>query len=234
VWAEPGARVLDDIVNAIARHRGVRVAFANTHLLYHAIRDRRLARSLSRFVVLNDGVGLTLASRFACGAGFPDNLNGTDFTPRLLAAAPAGSRIFLYGARPRVVAEVASRIEAHYPHLQMCGARDGFGDSAENILPEMVKARPDVVLVALGNPGQEAFISHCAQSLPATTFVGVGALFDFMAGAVSRAPRWMRKIRMEWLYRLAHEPRRLWRRYTVEIAVVALALVLYRVRQGQS
>ncbi len=232
VRAEAGTRVLDDIISATSRHRGVRVAFANTHLLYHAIRDRRFARSLSSFVLLNDGIGLTLASKFACGAGFPENLNGTDFTPRLLAAAPSGARIFLYGARARVVSEVSRRIGARYPHLQICGIRDGFSGSTDTIFAEMADAKPDIVLVALGNPNQEAFIAHCAARMPETTFVGVGALFDFLAGAVRRAPRWMRAAKLEWLYRLAQEPGRLWKRYTIEIAVIALALVLYRMRQG--
>jgi alpha-1,3-mannosyltransferase len=204
--------------------RPLRVAFANTHLLYCAVREPGFAHDLQSFYIVNDGVGIALMSRLACGAGFSENLNGTDFTPRLLSAMPWGTRVFLVGARPDVVARVQHGIAQRWPQLDVCGCRDGF-EGSELALQELDGLNPDVVLVAMGNPGQEQWILRAAERHPNTVFVGVGALFDFLTGTVPRAPVLWRRMRLEWAFRLLREPRRLWRRYTVEI-LVALAAIL--------
>lgn len=202
------------------------MAFANTHLLYHVLKSRDLADALSNFVILNDGIGLTLTAQFVCGAGFPENLNGTDLTPRLLSAAPSGAKIFLYGARPEVIERAAMKIATDHTQIVVCGAQHGYAQEREDVLlAKIERAAPQIVLVALGNPRQERFIARAAERLPRVTFIGVGALFDFIAQAAPRAPRWMRTLKLEWLFRLSREPRRLWRRYTVELVVVAAELL---------
>lgn len=226
VRAEPATHVLNELTDAISQGDGRRVAFANTHLLYHVLKSRDLAETLSSFVVLNDGIGLTVTARLICGAGFPENLNGTDLTPRLLSAAPSGAKLFLYGARPEVITRAATKIAADHAQLVVCGAQHGYAQECEEtLLAKIELAAPQIVLVALGNPKQERFIARAAERLPKATFIGVGALFDFMAQAAPRAPRWMRTLRLEWLFRLSREPRRLWRRYTVELIVVATELL---------
>lgn len=213
-----------DIVNAVLSKTPLRVAFANTHLLYCAVRNTAFAEALRPFYIVNDGVGLTLLTRLSCGRGYPDNLNGTDFTPRVLAALPWGVRVLLVGARPDVAARAAARVARRWPHLDVCGWRDGF-DGAEDALGDVESLKPDLVLVAMGNPYQEQWIARAAQMHPRAVFMGVGALFDFIAGAAPRAPEQVRQLRMEWAFRLAHEPRRLWRRYTIEVLVVLAALL---------
>jgi len=230
VQAQSAALTLNILVEAVRQRVGVSVAFANTHLLYHALRDRGLAAALKRFLILNDGVGINVAAQLACGSGFPENLNGTDFTPRLLAAAPAGSRVYLYGAAAGVNTATVQVVKARYPHLEVCGHRDGHtaAEGEARLLADMANAAPDLVLVALGNPLQEAFIARAAPLLPTVTFVGVGALFDFMTATAPRAPPWMQAASIEWLFRLRREPNRLWRRYSVELFVVAFALARAR------
>ncbi|MES1200000.1 MAG: WecB/TagA/CpsF family glycosyltransferase [Pseudomonadota bacterium] len=230
VRAEPAEHALDIILCALETKSGLRVAFANTHLLYHALTNRQLQEMLGSFLVLNDGVGLELAARIACGEGFPDNLNGTDFVPRLLASTPAGKRVYLYGARDEVAANAASALARFNPHLSICGFQHGYTQQLDEaaIIGEIARLEPDIVLVALGNPYQEAWIARAAPHIPQATLIGVGALFDFMAGSVTRAPKWIQFARLEWLFRLAREPRRLWRRYTIEIIVVAFALLCAR------
>ena len=230
VRAETAAGALNYLSQSITNRTGVRVAFANTHLLYHAIKDRELARALKDFLVLNDGVGMSLASHLACGAGFPENLNGTDFTPRLLAAAPSGTRVYLYGGRAPVADRARVQIAKSYPHLILCGARHGYCEQLADpaAIEDLTRLRPDLVLVALGNPRQENFITLLSHHLPEATFVGVGALFDFIAGEAPRAPNWMRQAKLEWLFRLAREPTRLWRRYTIETLVVTASLLRSR------
>lgn len=211
--------MVKDIVAAVREHRAMRVAFANTHLLYCAARDPGLARELKAFCIVNDGVGVDLLSRIATGERFPENLNGTDLTPRVLDALPDGSRIFLLGATPDVAVAAARRIAERWPGLLVCGVRDGYAGLAEAI-EEVARASPDLVLVAMGNPLQERLIADCSRRRE-SVFIGVGALFDFIAGAAPRAPAAWRRLRLEWLFRLLREPKRLWRRYTIEVLVLA-------------
>jgi exopolysaccharide biosynthesis WecB/TagA/CpsF family protein len=218
-----------DIVSAIARRQQLCIAFANTHLLYCALKEPAFAEALGRFYMVNDGVGMTLFSRLACGVGFKENLNGTDFTPLLLSQLPAGARVFLVGAAPQVAARAAQRLECEWPDLSVCGFRDGFAGS-ESALDDIGAIAPDLVLVAMGNPLQERWMTRAMARAPQTVFMGVGAWFDFMVGAVPRAPSSVRRLGLEWAFRLAQEPRRLWRRYTVEILVILAALASSSVR----
>lgn len=229
VRADTGKRAISDILAAVERHQPMHVAFANTHLLYCALQDRTLADALSRFYVLNDGVGISLMSRLCCGAGFPENLNGTDFSPRLLSALPAGAIVYFAGSKPAVVRAAAARARELWPHISICAARDGY-DQLDVAIEEIAWLQPDLVLAAMGNPLQEQWIERCARRVRGGVFMGVGAWFDFLAGAAPRAPQAWQAARLEWLYRLLHEPARLWKRYTVEIAVVLYALLRRRSR----
>lgn len=227
VRVRTAAGALEDVLEALRQRRPLRVAFANTHLVYCALRDPDFARLLQSFYIINDGVGVNVLARLTCGEGFRENLNGTDFTPALLAALPPGTRVYLVGARPHVIAAAAEQIAARWPHLQLCGARDGYA-GLSHAESEIVAAAPDLVLAAMGNPLQERWIAAAAVAAPTATFIGVGALFDFLAGAAVRAPVAVRRLRLEWAFRLAQEPDRLWRRYTLEVAYVAAALLLRR------
>jgi beta-1,4-glucosyltransferase len=194
------------------------VAFANTNLTNFAAANGRLAEQLDKFVVLNDGIGLSLGARMVYGRWvFPDNLNGTDFTPLLIDALPRGTRVFLYGGRPHVVREMARHLGA-VGHITVAGFADGYSPrSGDDLVAEMNASGADVLLVALGNPLQEEWIATHAPRLDARLLVGVGALFDFVSGEFSRAPRVVRRLKLEWLYRLALEPRRLAKRYSWDI-----------------
>lgn len=195
-----------------------RVAFANANLLTTLSSQAGGAALLRDFLVLNDGIAVDLASFALYRSWFPENLNGTDLLPALLQAAPAGTRVFLYGATPDVLAKTAALLAERYGCM-VCGAVDGFsGAPPEAIAAQAAEARPDMVLVALGNPLQEEWIAAHAAEVRAPLMIGVGALFDFLTGAVPRAPAAMRRLRLEWLYRWAQEPARLRRRYTIGIA----------------
>ncbi|MFT4098390.1 MAG: WecB/TagA/CpsF family glycosyltransferase [Rhodoblastus sp.] len=207
------------------------VAFCNAHTAEIALRDDRYRAALGRFCVVNDGIGLEIAARILERRGFPENMNGTDFIPALLADLPAGARIYLLGAAPGVAEEAGRRFIQRCPHLELVGARHGYFRAAEeeDVVRTVAAARPDVLLVALGNPGQELFIARHFDALGAKTMFGVGALFDFAAERVARAPNWMRRARLEWAFRLAQEPGRLLRRYTIETGGFLLAVLRLRV-----
>lgn len=214
--AEPRglARALAADIAAGGRHL---IAYFNANLVIQLDRAGIPSSRLDDFLILNDGIAASLAARRLSGRGFAHNLNGTDFTPLLLQSLAPGSRVFLYGARPDVVAAAAAHV-ATLGDLVVAGHLDGYSTTREEAARIVAEASPDVVLVALGNPLQEAWIAEHGPALGAGAVVGVGALLDFMAGRVSRAPAWVQKARLEWSWRLMQEPRRLLRRYTLDMA----------------
>lgn len=202
--------------------RQSRVAFLNAHCANVAARDRDYEDALATAdLVLPDGIGVELAARMQ-GTPLAANLNGTDFTPALLAeAARRGMSVYLLGARPGVAAEAAARLARDIPGLRIAGSRDGYDgmkDEAATIAA-INRARPDILLVALGVPMQDLWLARNAHRLNARVCLGVGALFDFLAGRVRRAPAIVRRMRGEWLWRLAMEPRRMAGRYLLGNAV---------------
>lgn len=209
------------------------VAFANAHTANVAHRRPELRRCLRDFLVFNDGIGVDIASRLIYGETFPANLNGTDFVPAYLADTEIRHRIYLLGGRPEVVEAAAAQLAARFPRHRVVGAHHGYfpEDAAPGIVDRIRSARADLLLVALGNPAQELWIHRHLGESGARLAFGVGALFDFLSGRVPRAPGWMRAARLEWVFRLAIEPRRMWQRYLVGNAVF-LARVLRQRRRG--
>jgi alpha-1,3-mannosyltransferase len=192
------------------------VGFCNAHTVNLAARDDAFVTALQSFVMLNDGIGVDLASRILYGEPFPTNLVGTDFVPALLNTAQFDLRVYLLGSSATAVGEARASLTKSHPRHTIVGAHHGFFSSAEHeaIVDDIRAASPDLILVGMGQPRQELWSYHNLADVPAVT-ICVGALFEFIAGSVPRAPRWMRSARLEWLYRLALEPRRLGRRYLI-------------------
>lgn len=205
------------------------LAFVNAHGVNLASRrpDYRAALT-DADLLLNDGIGLTLAARLD-GVLFPANLNGTDLMPDLLTDfADRGHRVFFYGGAPGIADRAARHWARRVPGLQVAGALDGYTVSGAAAAELVREAGADVVLAALGNPGQELWATTFGPRSGARLTVGVGAFFDFSVGAVRRAPRSVRRLHLEWAFRLLQEPRRLARRYLIGVPVF-----LTRVGWGQ-
>ncbi|MFI4997912.1 MAG: WecB/TagA/CpsF family glycosyltransferase [Hyphomicrobiales bacterium] len=205
------------LLERLARRQETKVAFANANLLTTLADEPGGAKLLDGFLVFNDGIGLDIASKILFGNPFPDNVNGSDLTPALIAAVPKDTRIFLFGARPGV-AEKAGAILAQRFGAAICGTCDGYEGARDpsRLLATISEARPDILLVALGNPRQEEWIAQNAGKLGVPIAMGIGALLDYLADTVPRAPRLVQRLRLEWLWRVALEPRRLGKRYTVD------------------
>ncbi|USX55453.1 WecB/TagA/CpsF family glycosyltransferase [Lentzea sp. HUAS12] len=168
-------------------------------------------------LVLNDGSGLAIAAK-AQGKRFPDNLNGTDFTPRILElAAERDAPVFFLGGEPGIAEAAAEKLTAQIPRLRVAGCRHGFFGRTEEagILRQIRESSTRVLIVAMGNPKQELWLNQHLGATGAHLGVAVGAFLDFAAGKVSRAPSWMREAGVEWVYRLMLEPKRLFRRYVL-------------------
>jgi N-acetylglucosaminyldiphosphoundecaprenol N-acetyl-beta-D-mannosaminyltransferase len=147
------------------------------------------------------------------------------YGPELMAracarAARSGERFYLYGGRNQgALVQLALNLRQRYPGIKIVGGfspphRPLTEEERQSAIEEINAARPDVVWVGIGVPKQEKFMLDVRPELEAPVLVGVGAAFDFHAGLVPQAPPFMQESGLEWAYRLAHEPRRLWRRYT--------------------
>ena len=168
-------------------------------------------------VLVNDGIGLDIAAWLMHQQRYPQNLNGTDFLPHLLKTLSTRRKIFLLGGVPGVAQQAAAIIERDLGQ-PVVGCLDGYSKMPDAVLREEInRSGTEIVLVALGNPIQEQWICANMGQLDAKLFIGVGALFDFLSGHARRAPRWIQQIRCEWLFRLSLEPKRLLRRYTLDI-----------------
>ncbi len=211
-----GSAAVARIESAVAAHTPLVVAFCNAHSVNLARHDAALVQSLEGALVLNDGIGVDLASRLLYGAPFPENLNGTDFTSRVLADIARPLRIFLIGGRPGVAEQAGDILGARYPRHMIVGVRDGYfaTDARDSIFDEVAAAQPDLVLAAMGQPIQELWAAEYVARGPGVVMC-IGAYLDFVAGVVPRAPTLVRTLRAEWLFRLAIEPRRLARRYLI-------------------
>ena len=209
---------MDRIAALLDDDRPSLVAYVNAHALDLAWDDPGYHEVLrGADLVLNDGIGVALAARMR-GSRFPENLNGSDFNPRLLElAAERGARVFLLGAAGGIAERCAARLRQQAPSLQIVGTRDGyFGDAAsDEIVGAVRRSRADVLLVAMGNPRQEEWLAEHLGATGCRLGVGVGAFFDFTVGAQRRAPGWMNKLGIEWVYRLIRDPARMWRRYVL-------------------
>lgn len=194
-----------------------RLAFLNAHCSNVAWRDGAYRAALGDFLVLADGVGVDLASQVLHGAAFPDNLNGTDFIPDLLRAIATPLRVGLLGARRDHVDAAAAALAHMAPQHDILVVADGYFTDADipAIRDRIRSLRLDLLLVGMGVPRQELFIAGEVHDGHVRVAAGVGALFDFLSGVMPRAPDWMRRFRLEWLFRLWREPGRLWRRYLV-------------------
>jgi exopolysaccharide biosynthesis WecB/TagA/CpsF family protein len=194
------------------------VLYANANTLNLAFDDHDYLRVLQRAdLVLNDGKGVMLAARLR-GRRFPADLNGNFFTPLVLErAAVEGWPTFLFGAKPGVAQQVAQRLTERLSGLSVVGVRDGYAaaDDERAAVDAIRSSGATLLLVGLGNPRQERWLHRNLAATGARLGLGVGAFLDFQAGTVARAPAWMNRVGLEWLHRLALEPRRMWRRYLV-------------------
>jgi N-acetylglucosaminyldiphosphoundecaprenol N-acetyl-beta-D-mannosaminyltransferase len=216
------ASALDAIEGLVASGRGGLVVTPNVDHVIIAernpeFRDAYAGAALS----LADGMPILWAARLL-GRPLPEKISGSDLMlPLAERAAARGWRVYLVGAGPGVAEEAARRLRSQLgvnvvgtesPRIRV----DGQPDDSEAVLVRVRAAEPDLVLLALGAPKQEIWAHRFRSALGPAVVLGVGAGLDFVAGAVRRAPRWMSRVGLEWLFRLLREPRRLWRRYLVD------------------
>lgn len=183
-------------------------------------------------LVLVDGTPLVWVSRIL-RTPLPGRVSGSDFFPAFCeVAAKEGYRVFLLGARPGIAEQAGSALQRQYPGLIVTTHSPSFGferDEVENgnVIELVRRWNPDVLFVALGQPRQEKWLFRFRRNLNVPVAMGVGSSLDYLAGRLRRAPSWMQRAGLEWLYRLRQEPFRLWRRYVLDDS----RIVYYVVRE---
>ena len=228
-------QVIDHVMEQLRQGRGGWIVTANLDIL-RRLRKQPAFRSLVEpAMIVADGMPLVWASRLR-GTPLPHRIAGSTMVSDLAqAAATHGRSLYLLGGNPGAADAAAQVLQKRYPDLTIAGIDCpplGFEKSdteMQRIRHTIVNASPDIVYVALGSPKQEQLIARLTADLPHTWWIGVGISLSFLSGEVRRAPQWAQTLGLEWLHRLAQEPRRLARRYLLDGLPFAARLLSWAV-----
>ena len=205
------AQAVEAVQRFIAEKKVALVATANAEMLMRSTQDEELKDILNQAdLVVPDGAGTVWAAGHL-GETMPERVAGFDLAQELMREAPArGDRIYFFGSAPGVADKAKAKAEELYPGIQVVGTRNGFFTEADEpgIIAEIKAARPDILLAALGVPKQEKWLKKHMQELQVPVSIGVGGTLDVMAGVMERAPLWMQKAKLEWLFRGLKQPSR--------------------------
>lgn len=217
------------------RHR---ILHVNVHTLNQARRDPACRRALQRAdLVYCDGEGVRLGARLL-GRRLPQRMTGADWIHDLCALAQAeGFSLYFLGGEPGMAERAGQRLQGRYPTLRVAGCHHGYFEKKaqenEEVVRKVNKSAPDILLVGFGTPLQERWIEENFEWLRVPVVWAMGATLDYVAGKVPRAPEWMYRHGLEWLFRLTWEPGRMWRRYLVGNALFLLRILRERIaREG--
>jgi N-acetylglucosaminyldiphosphoundecaprenol N-acetyl-beta-D-mannosaminyltransferase len=232
IHALTGDECVRYLLDALDAGRGGWIATPNVDHLRRVERDPSFAALCAGAdLAVPDGMPLVWASRLQ-DTPLPERVPGSDLVWRVsAAAAKRGRSVFLLGGAPGTAEGAASVLQTHYPKLRVAGTHcpapgfEGDEQAGARLVDALRVAGPDIVYVALGSPKQERLIERYREMLPRAWWLPVGISFSYVTGAVRRTPRWMRQTGLEWLHRLAQEPRRLVRRYVVDDMPFTLALL---------
>ena len=212
------AQAVEWIVTKASGQKKVVAQFVNADCLNKAYCDLNYRSTLNKAQhIFADGSGIALAGKIT-QQDVADNVNGTDLFPLLCEKSQkTDMRIFLLGARPNVAKKTRENMHRQYPEAKIVGAKHGYfdEDDTDAVIAKINASGANVLLVAMGAPTQEHWIEQHRHKIDATVCIGVGGLFDFYSGRVSRSPLWLRKLGCEWIWRLLQEPNRMWQRYLI-------------------
>lgn len=233
-------QTLERIGGMIASRKPSFIATANVDFLVQARKDRELHALLHRAsMVVCDGTPLVWLSKLL-GKALPERVAGSDMVPRLLAEAEKnGWSVFFLGGRDEVLDQAVHNVRRQHPSLRMAGAYSPPFAPLDRMDHDGINARireanPDILLVSFGCPKQEKWIARNCEAHGVPVSIGVGATIDFIAGAVKRAPEWMRHCGLEWVFRLAQEPRRLLKRYATDLYVFGIGAIIELLRSRKT
>ena len=184
----------------------------NAEMAYEALHDEAFREVLnSADLVLPDGAGVVLGAKIL-KTPLKQKVAGIEFAQNMLPVyEELGSRLYLLGSKPGVAELAAEKMLEKHPRLVICGTADGYFKDEDEVVRSINEAKADALYVCLGAPKQEYFMYRHKDELNVRLMAGLGGTLDGIAGTVKRAPKWMIKLQLEWLYRLIKEPRRIGR-----------------------
>ncbi len=205
------AQAVESVEKLIAAQKNSIVATVNAEMLLRATQDDAFKKILNAAeLVVPDGAGAVWAARHL-GYEMPERVAGFDLVQELMKIAPSkGYKFFLFGASPGIADKAKLKARELYPRIEIVGTRNGYFTAADEpeIISQIKNSKPDILLAALGVPKQEKWLSAHKDELNIPVSIGVGGTFDVMAGVVKRAPLWMQRAKLEWLYRAMLQPSR--------------------------
>ncbi len=205
------SQAVERVQDLIKRRENSIVATANAEMLMMATQDTELRDILNAAeLVVADGAGTVWAANYL-GYEIPERVAGADLVQEIMKISPRQDyKIFLFGAAPGIAEKVKLKAEEIYPGIKIVGVRNGYFTAADEpeIIAQIRKSQADILLAALGVPKQEKFLSRHKSELNVPVSIGVGGTFDVIAGVVKRAPLWMQKAKLEWLFRALLQPSR--------------------------
>ncbi len=205
------AQAVNFVEKLIAAKKNSIVATANAEMLLRATKDVELKNILSAAeLVVPDGAGTVWAAHHL-GYEMPERVAGFDLVQELMKIAPSkGYKFFLFGSAPEIADKAKVKAEELYPGIKIVGTRNGYFnvDDEPEIIAQIKNSQPDILLAALGVPKQEKWLAAHKNELNVPVSIGVGGTFDVMAGVVKRAPKWMQRAKLEWLFRAMLQPSR--------------------------
>lgn len=209
---------LQEMNERILKKEKTTVFFLNVHCYNLAHKDPAYLKTLQDVnVLLPDGFGIHLGTKIF-GFKLKEELTGTDLLPKLLGqAAQNNQTVYLLGTSQDRAEKASENLKAKFPNIKIVGCHHGYFNDKENeeVVREINKVNPDILVVGRSVPIQELWIAQNAEKLSTRILLAVGAYIDFESGSLKRAPRFLRKLKLEWFFRLLLEPKRMWKRYIV-------------------
>lgn len=219
------------LINSISKHKSSYIVITNVHMVIEAYLDKKFQKVVNNAdIATPDGAPIAKAIKYIYGID-QDRVAGMDLMPDLIKyCGESCKKIFLYGSTNDILEKIKSKAKKAYPCLQIKSYSPPFRELNEDEKKEVIKMindyHPDFVFVALGCPKQEKWMAEHKDKIN-SCMIGLGGAFEVYAEVKTRAPEWMQRHSLEWLYRLLQDPKRLWKRYLVTNTLF-LILICYQ------
>lgn len=208
-----------ELMDYINKFSKINIISGNPEVLYNGLKNEELLKNftVSSSIIIPDGIGTVIASRFV-HEPVKEKIAGIEVMEEIIRKCSIENKeVYFLGSKEEVLLECVNNIKIKFPGLMVCGSHNGYFniENCGSIIEEIKNKKPYALFVAMGSPRQEKFIITYFDYLPCTVFMGVGGSFDVLAGKVKRAPKWMIKLGLEWLYRVFKEPWRIKRLFSI-------------------